>query len=93
MNLSNIKEKVSRCKNAVVGGVVGTSTVLGSAVTALAAESGGAVNSAMSAGFTAVQTDFDSAVTVIAPIAMAIFATFTVWRLALRFFKTTTGKS
>lgn len=92
MNLSNIKEKVSRCKNAVVGGVIGASTVLGSAVTALAAESGGSINSAMSSGFTTVQTNFNSAVDVIAPIAMAIFASFTVWRLALRFFKTTTGR-
>ena len=92
MNLSNIQEKVSRCKNAVVGGIVGTATVLVPTVSALAAEGDSSIMSAMTSGFTSVQTGFDGSVDISGPIAMGIFVTFTLWRLGLRFFKTATSR-
>lgn len=87
MNLSNIQEKVSRCKNAVVGGIVGTAIQFWCPLLAhYAAEGDSSIMSAMTSGFTSVQTGFDGSVDIIGPIAMGIFVTFTLWRLGLRFF-------
>ena len=58
---------------------------------AFATESGGSnMTTSMKTAFTAVKTDFTSAVSVIAPIALGIAGIFIAWKLGFRFFKSLT---
>lgn len=71
-------------RNKVVGASVFACSML-AAVPCFAAEPD--VTAAMTTAFTAVQTQFNSVVTVVAPVALTIMGTFLVWRLGTRFFK------
>lgn len=57
---------------------------------AFAAEGGSDMTTSMQTAFTAVKTDFSSAVTVIAPIALGIAGIFIAWKLGFKFFKSLT---
>lgn len=46
----------------------------------------------MTTAFTTVQSDFNSTVTAIAPIAVGIVGVFLVWKLGVRFFKSIAGR-
>lgn len=57
---------------------------------AFAEDSSGGMTASMQTAFGQVQSDFGSAVGVIAPIALGIAGIFIAWKLGFRFFKSLT---
>lgn len=87
--MENVKEKVSGIKSKALLAVPVAVTAF--PAVAFASETGGSdMTTSMQTAFTAVKTDFSSAVTVIAPIALGIAGIFIAWKLGFRFFKSLT---
>lgn len=62
--------------------------MLAAPVSALAAETGDTgVAATMESAFTSVQADFTAVVGKVAPIGIAIFGVFLIWKLGMKFFK------
>lgn len=86
--MENVKEKVSDIKGKALLAVPVAVTAF--PAVAFAAEGSSDMTTSMQTAFTAVKTDFSSAVTVIAPIALGIAGIFIAWKLGFKFFKSLT---
>jgi len=86
--MENVKEKVSDIKGKALLAVPVAVTAF--PAVAFAAEDSSDMAASMQTAFTAVKTDFSSAVTVIAPIALGIAGIFIAWKLGFKFFKSLT---
>lgn len=83
-------QKVKNVAVVAVGGVVAT---VGLCVPAFAEDATTtSVASSMSTAFGGIQTDMLAVIAVIAPIGIAIFAAFFLWKKGLKFFNSVSGK-
>lgn len=92
LSMFNVLEKA---KNKLAVGVASCMLVFGATVPAFAADPGGtgstSVADMMGTAFTSVQSDFMSAVGVIAPIALGIFGVFLIWKYGKKIWKVIAG--